>query len=223
VTTPAHDPAHDPESGSVSEPVSEPGAGPARPSRRRTFGPVVLVGLASSGLAVLASTRPWVSVEGGAGQVAGIGPAGMATTTDIGESPLAAALSLVLLATWGVVLVTRGWFRRVLAGLGAVTALGLVAVVVTGAVSLPDSVAEEVAVPGADTPDPTYTVWLLVAGVAAVLAVAACVAAVRLAPSWPEMGTRYDAPTGDATPAPQGPATSLDLWRSIDDGDDPTR
>lgn len=204
--------------------MTGPGTDPAR-QRRRTFGPVVLAGLAASGLAVLASTRAWVDVdvEGGAGQVSGLGPGGIATTTDIGESPLASALSLVLLATWGVVLVTRGWFRRAIAVLGTVTALGLVATVVSGAATLPDSVADEVAVAGSAAPDPSYTVWIFVAGVAAVVAALACAAAVRLAPSWPEMGARYDAPAGGAAPAPQGPATSLDLWRSIDDGDDPTR
>ena len=44
-------------------------------------------------------------------------------------------------------------------------------------------------------------------------------AAVRLVPSWPEMGSRYDAP--GSTPPPRE-ETSLDLWRALDHGRDPT-
>ena len=54
---------------------------------------------------------------------------------------------------------------------------------------------------------------------------AAAVAAVRLAPAWPEMGSRYDAPATHGPSAAATPAeerTSLDLWKSMDEGDDPT-
>ena len=69
-----------------------------------------------------------------------------------------------------------------------------------------------------------------------VLTLAAGLAAVRFIPSWPEMGTRYDAPTGaprtDASaatsdgPAGAGPdpaeKSNRDLWKSLDEGSDPT-
>ena len=49
------------------------------------------------------------------------------------------------------------------------------------------------------------------------------VAAVRLVSSWPEMGSRYDAPADAATAArEQGPATEQELWKALDEGRDPT-
>ena len=45
-------------------------------------------------------------------------------------------------------------------------------------------------------------------------------AAVRLTPSWPEMGTRYDSPTGEV--APVEPEGNLELWKALDEGHDPT-
>lgn len=199
-------------------------AAPGPERRRRTVGPVVLVGLAASGLTALGGTRAWVGTDGATGRVAGIGPSGLATTTDVGEAPLAAALGLVLLACWGVLLVTRGWFRRAAAALGALAAAGVVAVAVTSARTLPDDVTEQLARGGTTDVDPGITAWLPVTALAALLALAACVAAVRLAPSWPEMGSRYDAPADAATTATtRAPETSLDLWKAIDEGEDPTR
>jgi uncharacterized membrane protein (TIGR02234 family) len=65
-----------------------------------------------------------------------------------------------------------------------------------------------------------------VALVGAVVALAAAAFAVRSLRAWPEMGSRYDAPTGrDRTdPARTDPARmeDLDLWRAIDQGRDPT-
>ena len=50
----------------------------------------------------------------------------------------------------------------------------------------------------------------------------------RLAPGWPEMGSRYDAPSGggaargEAARAREAPRTDLDTWRALDEGRDPT-
>ncbi|MDT9594533.1 Trp biosynthesis-associated membrane protein [Nocardioides zeae] len=199
------------------------------PGARRTFGPVVLVGVAAAGLVAFGGTRTWADTGGATGPVAGLGQSGIATTADLGESPLAAALGLVVLACWGVVLVTRRWFRRVVAGLGAVASLGVVAVAVAAARTLPDDVAAELARSGTPGVEPTLTWWLAATGVAALVSALAFAAAVRLAPSWPEMGSRYDAPGGDgagreagAGTADTSTSTSLDLWKAIDAGDDPT-
>jgi hypothetical protein len=54
--------------------------------------------------------------------------------------------------------------------------------------------------------------------VAAVIALAAFAVAVRRAPRWPAMGSRYDAP-GARTAEP---ATEQDMWRALDEGHDPT-
>ena len=62
-------------------------------------------------------------------------------------------------------------------------------------------------------------VWYWVFLVCALVAVVAAGAAVRLAPAWPEMGSRYDAP--GAAPQPRE-ETGLDLWKALDQGRDPT-
>jgi hypothetical protein len=62
-----------------------------------------------------------------------------------------------------------------------------------------------------------------VAAVAGAVSLAAAVAAVRFAPTWPEMGSRYDAPgEGPQEEAEPADRSSLELWRLMDEGRDPT-
>ena len=63
--------------------------------------------------------------------------------------------------------------------------------------------------------------WWLLALAAGVVGVLAAAAALLWAPSWPEMGTRYDAPNDSAT-ADRGADTNLDIWKALDEGKDPT-
>lgn len=185
---------------------------------RRTFGPVLLVGLAAAGLTAVAAAKPWAELTGTA-----VVPHAVAES---GRSPLAGALALVLLASWGVVLVTRGRVRRGVAVLGLLAALGVLACVITGALHMTDDLRNAVrASPhtGAAVAA-TRTGWLWVAGVGALLSVAATAAATLWAPAWPAMSQKYDAPGG----APEKPVTpesadNLDLWKSMDEGHDPTR
>lgn len=182
---------------------------------RRAFAPVVLVGLGAGALAAVAGNQPWArptepSVQG-------------LVDESVAEMPLAAALGLVVLACWGVLLVTRGRVRRLVGGLGAVTSAGLLVTVVVGFNAGPDALRDELETMGMADIGVSRSGWCYAAGLAAVLSLAATVAAVRLVPEWPEMGSRYDAP-GAADPAtlPAEERSSLDLWRSLDEGDDPT-
>ena len=78
-------------------------------TRTRTgFAPVVVLGLAAAGLAAVAGNKPWAVTRARADFVPG---GALQQTAD--RFPLAGAVALLLLATWGVVLVTRGWMRRV--------------------------------------------------------------------------------------------------------------
>jgi MFS family permease len=176
--------------------------------RRRTVGPVVLLGLASAGVAAVAGNRDWVQPDAQVLDVYGVSQ----TTA---QMPLAAALALVVLACWGVLLVTRGRVRRVIAWLGVVASAGLLATSVVGYSSTADSLQDVLH----DSAGVQHTGWYWVGLVAAVLALVATAAAVRLVPSWPEMGSRYDAPGAAAPPAE---STPLDLWRAMDEGRDPT-
>lgn len=187
---------------------------------RKTFGPVLLLGLASAGLAAVAGTKAWVDLSGTSSSSSGA----MSSTLELtapGEMPLAAALSLVLLACWGVVLVTRGRVRRAVAGLGAVSALGLLATTITAVFTLPDSFRDSMeAALGDVSIDTSFTAWYAAALIGSVGSVIATLAAVRFTPSWPEMGTRYDSPTGEV--APKEPEGNIEIWKALDEGDDPT-
>jgi uncharacterized membrane protein (TIGR02234 family) len=146
------------------------------------------------------------------------------------EFPLAGALALVAIACWGVILVARGRLRRVVAVLAAVASGGTFAVVLIGGFVQKDDAAADILdqLGGSELAgqlELTWTPWFWLALVASLIAVAAAVAAVIHAPAWPEMGSRYDAPStheSTASGPPTEERTSLDLWKSMDEGDDPT-
>lgn len=192
----------------------DPGGGP-----RRTFGPVVALGLASAGLGAYAASKPWVT---GAGAESA---PGVSTTTwgEVSSSPLGTALAFVVLACWGVLLVTRGRFRRGIAGLSVLAALGYVAAVAWAPSSLPDHLVEQVRVRTGEVLDETaLTGWYWLAVVAALLVLVSTVLGLRLVRTWPEMGSRYDAPTGPREAATEQPTENIDIWKALDDGRDPT-
>jgi uncharacterized membrane protein (TIGR02234 family) len=196
---------------------------------RSTFGPVVLVGLGASALAAYAGQQGMLRIP--SEDLERLGPFSFA---DPGQSelsfPLAGALALVALACWGVLLVTRGRVRQVVAAVAAVAAVGVVAVVVVGGFVQDDQAAEDIAdqlgIPVlGDQLGLESTPWFWVAMTAGLVSAAAAVAAVRLAPDWPEMGSRYDAPASHdagSADAPVEERSSLDLWKSMDEGQDPT-
>ena len=188
-------------------------------AERRGFGAVVGAGLASAVLAAVAGRQPWAhgSAPGGFGE--------LSATVEAGKVPAAGALSLVVLACWGVLLVTRGAVRRAVAGLAVLASLGLAASVVVGFSTAPDHVRDAYHQLGVAHPDAGLAGWYWVAGVATLLTLVTTLAAVRLVPTWPEMGRRYDAPA-DAGPAPTDRAPeeqdNLALWKAMDEGRDPT-
>lgn len=197
-----------------------------RTQGRGRFGPVVLLGVAAAGLSAVAGSKPWVAGRSGAVDTAADSAMASALSLDsVQESPLAAALALVLLACWGVLLVTRGRVRRAVAALGLVASVGLVATVVEAIWSLPDKLADALLrASGTDTVTTDLTGWYAVAAAGALLSVAASGAAVALVPQWPEMGTRYDAPTGAgaADTHDAAPKENIDIWKALDEGRDPT-
>jgi uncharacterized membrane protein (TIGR02234 family) len=192
------------------------------PEPRRTFAPVTLLGVGAGVLSAVAGTRTWLDYADADVQV--LDPA--VTGSAAGQVPLATALSLVVLACWGVVLVTRRLVRRVIAAVGLLAALGVAATVVHAWFTLADQRVEPLVVSG-DPGELGWTAWYWVAAVAAALSVLATALAVRWVRHWPEMGTRYDAPgtapdPGHAAAKPPEDASSLDLWKAMDEGRDPT-
>jgi len=186
----------------------------------RTFGPAVLLALASGALVAVAGNQAWAKAEEGQG----IGEQVASVSVAVGEAkaPLATALALVVLALWGVLLVTRGRFRRVVAWATAVFTVGLVAAVVGALFAAPDAVASAYEPYGVTDVDVARTAWCWVALAGAMLALGAAALAARDVGHWPQMGKRYDAP-GAAEPGPD-PAerSNIDLWKAMDEGRDPT-
>jgi uncharacterized membrane protein (TIGR02234 family) len=186
---------------------------------RGTFGPVVALGLASAGLGAYAASKPWVTGSGAESAV------GVASTAfgEIASSPLGTALAFVVLACWGVLLVTRGRFRRGIAGLAVLAALGYVATVAWAPFSLPDHLVEQVRVRTGGVLDETsLTGWFWLAVVAALLVLGTTVLALRLVRTWPEMGSRYDSPADAREATTEQPTENIDIWKALDEGRDPT-
>ena len=159
------------------------------------------LGAAATGalVALVAAGQPRTA-DGGAG------PEGSA-----GGTPAAAALSLVVLAGLGAILLVRNRLRRVIGVVLFAASLGVVA-----AYALADDEGRSAAMlePGQDVGAGwSALVWLgLVAGV---LAAAGTAAVVVRAGRWPEPRPRY----GGAAEAPAAPA---DAWEALDRGEDPT-
>lgn len=187
---------------------------------RRTFAPVVLLGLAAAVLSAVAGARPWLRIESVASRSEAVAST---LEADGGEAPLAAALALVLLACWGVVLVTRGRVRRLVTWSALASALGVLATAVTSRFTLPDQFRDALERLGVTGVALTWTGWYWAAVVGAVLSVVASGLGARLVGTWPEMGSRYDAPAArEARPTADDADESQALWKAIDEGRDPT-
>ena len=188
---------------------------------RRTFAPVVLAGLASGGLAALAGSRAWATFDQQPDTSAGAGAYSSSLTLTLSrlpEAPLVTALALVVLACWGVLLVTRRRFRRAVAVLGLLASLGTLAGAVVAFATTPADLRDTFSAARVSV-DVGRPAWPYLGVVASLVSVLATAAAVRFVPGWPEMGSRYDAPGTAPEPREE---TSLDLWRALDDGRDPT-
>lgn len=178
------------------------------------FGAVVLAGLATSGMTAVAAAQPWYRAAGEY-RVIGLSDAGSEA-----DMPLALACALVALAAWGVVLVTGATARRTVLVVGMLAGLGVLACVVRAPVLLPDQIADRL---GAADAEIQQTGWYVVTCVAVVLVLAAMVVGWRLAPRWPTMSSRYDAPAVGSPRAASGEADELALWKALDEGRDPTQ
>jgi uncharacterized membrane protein (TIGR02234 family) len=209
---------------------------------RIEFGVALLLDLVGAGTALLISVRHWQTVHlvrprPLADQAFGI----TGRTVDAGPT----ALAIVALAGVVAVLAVRGWARR---GVGVVLALTGAALVWRslddrGAISLARAVelrkvqGVDVVLPGSGV---TVTaVWPWLSAGCGVLVLLAGVAVAARGHTWAGMSARYDAPSTAASPA-SGPITDspiaqddideatararadASLWRALDAGDDPT-
>jgi hypothetical protein len=180
--------------------------------RRTRFGSIVLAGLATAALTAVASGKAWFRASIDYKLMPGVPDPDKAA-----DMPLALALSLVVLAGWGTLLVSRGRVRRAVAGVALLAAAGVVACAAVAPFTLPDRVRGQLpAAPSGVGVSPTG--WFITAAAAAVLSTAVLVLAWLRSSSWPTMSSRYDAP-GTAEPEIR---SDTDLWKAMDEGRDPT-
>jgi hypothetical protein len=171
---------------------------------------VVLVGVLAGAALAVAGAEPWFT---GRGAVECEAPCVGLSWADAGTASSANALALVCLASWGVLLVSRGRVRRAMSLLGLLAAAGGLASVIVAWFTLPGNVREAIEQLGLEPVPVHSTGWFWVGAVAALLGLLAWVLSIRWVRDWPEMGRRYD------TPADSPPE---DLWKAIDAGHDPT-
>ncbi|WP_370247516.1 Trp biosynthesis-associated membrane protein [Nocardioides sp.] len=192
-------------------------------SRRSSLGPVLLVGVAGGIAAAVAGNRAWVSPDdSGAERASDIALASLRAAGEATAPPVT-ALALVVLASWGVVLVARGRWRRAVAGLGLLAALGTLGFAIAVWAVAEDELRRDLPLSDVGV---SHTAWSYVGVLGAIATVGASFVAVRAVPDWPEMGSRYDSPTGGGAVAVTASGDSdqrnLDLWRALDAGHDPT-
>ena len=146
------------------------------------------------------------------------------TALDAGTRyPLASAISLVLLAAWGVLLVTRGAVRRAFACSPpwppSVCWSRVVAALRHPARHRPRLLRR------ADGPrSAEHRVHRLVLDDRGLLRAGAGPGGARRTPgrAWPEMGSRYDAPGAREPTTEASTHPERDLWQALDEGRDPT-
>ncbi|WP_423846919.1 Trp biosynthesis-associated membrane protein [Aeromicrobium sp.] len=186
---------------------------------RRLYAPVVLTLLACGGLAFFAASRTWIEATIHAQGL----PNDAVAVSGTDAQPLVPALALVVVTGGLAVLAASVRVRRVVGVLLVVVGLGAVVLVATGGSSLDDALTHAVrsstAFTGSNAPDGhRVVVWPVLAGVSFVVAAMLGTVVIRLAGTWPTMGSRYEAPIGQADDV----RTEDDLWAALDEGRDPT-
>lgn len=184
---------------------------------RSGFAPTVGLGVLAAVLSVVASTKPWLEVGDGASV------ASATVVQSVTEAPpLASALSLVLLASWGALLVTRGRFRRLVAVLAAVASIVLGGISIGFATRARADAEATLASLGATDVAVSLGNWFWIALVSALGSVVLAGLAVVSCSRWPEMSRRYDAPSDGSDPKATDLTSTIDVWKAMDQGKDPT-
>lgn len=197
--------------------------------RARGYATTLVVGLLSATVASVGLAQPWITATA---EQEGL-PLIRTSVTGVEVAALAGALGVVVLASFGAVIATRGLVRR---ALGALIVLS--SAVIAYSTLRPPSGVDQLETALSDLGwaggayDTTTSPWRWLTLAAASLCLAAGVAVLMRGHQWATMGSRYDAPAprgggaavaNDAEAAGAGDLTEADVWREIDHGRDPTR
>jgi uncharacterized membrane protein (TIGR02234 family) len=188
---------------------------------RRLYAPAVLAMLAAGGLAFFAAGRTGAHADVRAQDL------GHATISVSGSDaqPLVPALAIVVVTAALAILAAGPRLRRVIGALTILVAgAAIVAVPRSGTDGLQDAVRSAAEKSPAYTGpaslgDISYAPWDIVTIAAFVLAIVLGAVTLRLAPQWPTMSSRYDAPTSRPVAEDDSGA---EMWKAMDRGDDPT-
>ncbi|MBC2907116.1 TIGR02234 family membrane protein [Streptomyces cupreus] len=204
----------------VPHPRSE-AAGPAR-AGRISLAVALLSGALGAAVALLATRRQWS--EGTATVAGGDFPL-TASGSDVTGVP--ASLAIVGLAALVAVFAVRRLGRVLVAGLLALSGAGTIAASLIGAgdsSALDEKAAQATGDTAATVAELSHTAWPYVAVAGGVLMLLAGLLALRYAPLWPAMSSRYErsgAPRPRKAPTVD-PDRPEDLWKALDRGEDPT-
>ena len=199
-------------------------------NQRRAYAAAVLGGVAAGAVMFFAASGTWASVE--------VAPPGMtADTVEVSGSsavPLVGAMAFVVMAGSVAVVASGGWLRRAIGVVIVLAGCAAAFAVVTAGGAVDDSLHDEVASSTSMTggagqedalgrkADTTPWRWAAFAGALVAIGIGGAVAA--RGGDWPRMGQRYEAP-GARRERPETPAEDRDvgdLWKALDDGEDPT-
>ncbi|MFE6865225.1 TIGR02234 family membrane protein [Kitasatospora sp. NPDC057692] len=200
-----------------ADPAAAPA--PAAGAGRRTLGVMLLLTVLGAVLVLTAAGRVWAE--------------GMAGTLEVSVtggriSELPAGLALVALAAAVAVFAVRGTGRLAVGALTVLAGLGAAATAAAGAgdtAALDAEAARKLALTGSAATGIGHTAWPWVALLGGLLLALAGLLTVRYGRGWPAMGSRYEAPTGQAPAKRRAAAadnTPADLWKALDRGEDPT-
>ncbi|CCK30781.1 hypothetical protein BN159_6402 [Streptomyces davaonensis JCM 4913] len=204
----------------VPHPRSE-AAGPAR-AGRLSLAVALLSGALGATVALLATRQRWS--EGTATVAGGDFPL-TASGSDVTGVP--ASLAIVGLAALVAVFAVRRLGRVLVAGLLALSGAGTIAAALIGAgdsAALDEKAAQATGDTAATVAALSHTAWPYVAAVGGALMLLAGLLALRYAPAWPAMSSRYErsgAPRPRKAPTVD-PDRPEDLWKALDRGEDPT-
>ncbi|MER7574763.1 TIGR02234 family membrane protein [Streptomyces sp. NPDC126514] len=204
----------------VPHPRSE-APGPARAGRLSLAG-ALLAGALGAAVVLLSTRQRWS--EGTATVAGGDFPL-TASGSDVTGVP--ASLAIVGLAALVAVFAVRRLGRVFVAGLLALSGAGTIAASLIGAgdsSALDEQAAQATGDTAATVAVLSHTAWPYVAAVGGALLLLAGLLALRYAPLWPAMSSRYErsgAPRPRKAPTVD-PDRPEDLWKALDRGEDPT-
>ncbi|MFI9049792.1 TIGR02234 family membrane protein [Streptomyces sp. NPDC053427] len=212
------------------QPRTDAAPEPARPaaprSARRSLALALPAGAAGAGLTLFAAGRTW-----GAGRAVLAQGELPRTVTGGDVTGVPAALAVVGLAALVAVFAVRRAGRIAVAGLLALSGLGIAVASVLGdsdTSALREKASTAVGLAGTDVHHVTHTLWPWVTVAGGLLLLTAGLLALLHGRHWPAMSGRYERTPGGAR-GPRRAATPPDLdrpeeiWKSLDRGEDPTR